>query len=195
LLRDAFDHWRSRYRENQLAPIVCPSFYSVMRQADRQEEEVALRREDAVIFTAWDTWKARSKVCSPLISGLVANHQKLQAVSMDHKRIKRFAWSRWMRASELALQAKQAKATADRRLIGKSAVSDTWDSADLLRGRVCDLERRCQAEIITSYYVSRSSFLVQAGRLLTRSDVSEEGSVRFLRRPTLLASHHLSEGL
>jgi hypothetical protein len=42
---------------------VCPSSYSVYGRTDRQEEEVALRREDAVIFTAWDTWKARSKVC------------------------------------------------------------------------------------------------------------------------------------
>jgi hypothetical protein len=125
---------------------------------------------------------------------LVADHQKLQAVSMDHKRIKRFAWSRWIRASELALQAKQAKATADRHLIGKSPVSDTWDSADLFRGRVCDLERRCEAEIVTSYYVSRSSFLVQAGRLLTCSGVSEGGSVRYLRRLTSLASHHLFGG-
>jgi hypothetical protein len=33
-------------------------------KANGQEEEVALRREDAVIFTAWDTWKARSKVRS-----------------------------------------------------------------------------------------------------------------------------------
>ena len=53
----------------------------------------------------------------------VTDYEKLQAVSMDHKRIKRFAWSRWMRAAELALQAKQAKATADRHLLGKSAMS------------------------------------------------------------------------
>jgi len=66
LLRDTFDHWRSRYREDQLSPIVCFSLLSFGDEADRQEEEVALRREDAVIFTAWDTWKARSKVC-PLI--------------------------------------------------------------------------------------------------------------------------------
>ena len=73
LLRDTFDHWRSRYRENQLAPIVCFS-HSVYDKADRQEEEVALRREDAVIFTAWDTWKARSKVCPTCISELATDH-------------------------------------------------------------------------------------------------------------------------
>lgn len=121
MLRDTFDHWRSRYRENQLAPIVCSSSYSVYGRTDWQEEEVALRREDAVIFTAWDTWKARSKVCPNTGREGGADDQKLQAVSMDHKRIKKFAWSRWIRASELALQAKQAKATADRHLIGKSA--------------------------------------------------------------------------
>jgi hypothetical protein len=97
-----------------------PFSHSAVGQADRQEEEVALRREDAVIFTAWDIWKARSKVCSNTGRKLGTDGQKLQAVSMDHKRIKRFAWSRWIRASELALQAKQAKATADRHLIGKS---------------------------------------------------------------------------
>jgi hypothetical protein len=101
-----------------------------MGQADRQEEEVALRREDAVIFTAWDTWKARSKVCPNTGREGGADDQKLQAVSMDHKRIKRFAWSRWIRASELALQAKQAKATADRHLIGTSASFVMRKSAD-----------------------------------------------------------------
>ena len=132
-------------------------------QADRQEEEVALRREDAVIFTAWDNWKARSKVCPWTRRGVGADDQKLQAVSMDHKRIKRFAWSRWIRASELALQAKQAKAGADRHLIGKSAISDIPSSADQIRGRVCDLERCCQTEIVTSYYVSLK-LLAHAGR-------------------------------
>jgi hypothetical protein len=111
---------------------------------------------------------------------------------MDHKRIKRFAWSRWIRASELALQAKQAKATADRHLIGKSPVSDMRNSANLFRGRVCILERRYQAKVISSYYVSRIQ-LVHAGWLLIRSGVSEGGFVRYLRRLTLLASHHLSE--
>jgi hypothetical protein len=162
LLRDTFDHWRSRYRENQLHPIVSPSSKSTKTRADVQEEEVALRREDAVIFTAWDTWKARSKVCPRTGRGAVADDQQLQAVSMDHKRTKRFAWSRWIRASELALQAKQTKATADRHLIGKSTVSITRNSADLSRGRVCDLERRCQAEIVASYYVSLIQFLSHA---------------------------------
>lgn len=114
---------------------------------------------------------------------------------MDHRRIKRFAWSRWIRASELALQAKQAKTTADRHLIGTSPVSDTWDGADLSRGRVCDLERCCQAKVISSYYVSRFRVLVHAGWPLTRSGVSEGGSVRYLRRLTIRVSHHLSEGL
>jgi hypothetical protein len=194
LLRDTFDHWRSMHRENQLAPIVRPSSYSTNDQADRQEEEVALRREDAVIFTAWDTWKARSKVCLRYIPEPVADGQKLQAVSMDHKRIKRFACSRWIRASELALQAKQAKATADRHLMGTSAVSDMRNGADQIRRRVCDLEGRCQAEIISSYYASRSSFLVLAGRLLTSSGVSEKGSVRYLRRLMLRVSRHLFGG-
>ena len=132
-------------------------------QADRQEEEVALRREDAVIITAWDTWKARSKVCPWTRREVGADDQKLQAVSMDHKRIKQFAWSRWIRASELALQAKQAKASADRHLIGESAFADMRDSADLFRGRVCNLERCCQTEIVTSYYVSLK-LLAHAGR-------------------------------
>jgi hypothetical protein len=162
LLKNTFDHWRSRYRENQLSPIVCPSSHPTNDLANRQEEEVALRREDAVIFTAWDTWKARSKVCPRTSPEAVADDQKLQAVSMDHKRIKRFAWSRWIRASELALQAKQAKATADRHLIGKSTVSVTRNNADMSRGRICDLERRCQAKIVTSYYVSRVQFLSHA---------------------------------
>jgi hypothetical protein len=112
---------------------------------------------------------------------------------VDHKRIKRFAWSRWIRASELALQAKQAKATADRHLMGTSAVSVMRNSADWFRGRVCDLERRCEAEIVTSYYVSLK-FLAHAGRLLTSSGVSEGGSVRYLRRLILRVSHHLFGG-
>jgi hypothetical protein len=125
---------------------------------------------------------------------LVADHQKLQAVSMDHKRIKRFAWSRWIRASELALQAKQAKATADRHLMGTSAVSVMRNSADQIRRRVCNLERRCQAEIVTTYYVSLK-LLAHAGRLPTCSGVSEGGSVRYLRRLILRVSHHLSDEL
>jgi pimeloyl-CoA synthetase len=52
-------------------------------------------------------------------SGNNADHQKLQAVSMDHRRIKKFALTRWLRASALATQAKQAKALADRHLVGR----------------------------------------------------------------------------
>jgi len=125
-------------------------------KADEQEEEVALRREDAVIFTAWDTWKAKSKVMHRVSIEVSADDQKLHAVSMDHKRIKKVALSRWIRASALALQAKQAKATADRHLIGESPVPCMGDMADDIRRRLCDLEGRCQAEIIPSCYVSLS---------------------------------------
>jgi len=83
-----------------------------------------------------------------------ADDQKLHAVSMDHQRIKKVALSRWIRASALALQAKQAKATADRHLIGESPVPCMGDMADDIRRRVCDLERRCQAKVFPSCYVS-----------------------------------------
>jgi hypothetical protein len=46
--------------------------------------------------------------------------QKLQAVTQDHRRVKRTAWARWRRAADLAVQAKHAKAAADRSLLGKS---------------------------------------------------------------------------
>jgi hypothetical protein len=46
--------------------------------------------------------------------------QKLQAVTQDHRRVKKTAWVRWRRAADLAIQAKHAKAAADRSLLGKS---------------------------------------------------------------------------
>jgi len=67
--------------------------------------------------------------------------------------------------------------------------------ADPFRGRVCNLERRCQAKIIPSYYVSRGTLLVHDGQLLTRSGVLEGEFGRFLKQLTLLASHHPSEEL
>lgn len=38
LLRDTFDHWRSRYRENQLAPIVCLSSYAATKLIGRKKK-------------------------------------------------------------------------------------------------------------------------------------------------------------
>lgn len=67
--------------------------------------------------------KSDQRYALSYIPEAVTDYEKLQAVSMDHKRIKKSAWSRWMRAAELTLQAKQAKATADRHLLGKSATS------------------------------------------------------------------------
>ena len=47
LLGDAFDKWRETYRERGLREL---------------EEEVAMKREDALMFAVWDTWKGKSKV-------------------------------------------------------------------------------------------------------------------------------------
>lgn len=38
---------------------------------------------------------------------------------MNQRRVKKVAWGRWQRALQLATQAKQAKATADRHLLGQ----------------------------------------------------------------------------
>ena len=69
LLRETFGQWRSRYNDLELSPIVCPHWCSpapwLWLKADvGQAEEVACRREDAIMFDAWDAWKAKSKVCS-----------------------------------------------------------------------------------------------------------------------------------
>ena len=47
LVADTYGTWRERYKDRGLKAF---------------EEEVLLRREDALMFSVWDAWKARSKV-------------------------------------------------------------------------------------------------------------------------------------
>ena len=57
--------------------------------------------------------------------------QDLKAVCQNHRRVKKVAMGRWLRALGLAKQAKQAKATADRHLLGQC--SFTSSQRDLAR--------------------------------------------------------------
>ena len=78
--------------------------------ADRQEEEVALRREDALLFRIWDTWKA--------------NARTLPAISFNKKRVLRLAFDRILYAHHEALAIKSFSEPKHAGLLGK--VFEEW---------------------------------------------------------------------
>ncbi|RSH91820.1 hypothetical protein EHS25_009190 [Saitozyma podzolica] len=88
LQSQALEAWKDKLREKQLALV---------------EQEVALRHEDAVMFSAWDRWKARV----PNLPGITA----------DQMRLKKLAWGRWRAAADGARRARVLAQRRDRELL------------------------------------------------------------------------------
>lgn len=65
------------------------SYVLLYVKADGQEEEVALRREDAVIFVSWDRWKARSKVRSQSrLRLMIRNYKLFQWITSESRKLR-----------------------------------------------------------------------------------------------------------
>lgn len=90
LLAETFAAWHDLKRERQLQEV---------------ENEVALRREDSLLFEVFDTWTNRSKL--------------LRAVQFDQRRLRKAVWPRWRQALERMRHVKRVAVEHDLRLQGE----------------------------------------------------------------------------
>lgn len=131
LMKETFGRWRSRHRDRCLQPVV-----SSHRRAELQGQQLTSEggrgcpqagRRDHLWSMGYLEGEIQGAPRLPHHGFRSRAHfspQKLHAVSMDSRRVKRMAWTRWQRAVELAVQAKQAKASADRHLLGEFSWTD-----------------------------------------------------------------------
>lgn len=90
LLLDAFGTWYDKRRERELRPA---------------EEETQLRHEDALMFSTFDKWTAKS--------------HNLLAVQFDQRRVRAAVLPRWKRALQQHHELKRVSTEHDRRLMGE----------------------------------------------------------------------------
>jgi protein SFI1 len=119
ILIETFGVWYDKRRERELRPA---------------EEETQLRHEDALMFSVFDKWTAKSRY--------------LIAVQFDQRRVRAAVLPRWQRALERHRELKRVEAEHDRRLMVDALT--VWKSA--YRAKVAKKPYRARRRLQGSSY-------------------------------------------